>query len=218
MTGPFFRVELEPPPWLYHLLARGPLFKRVYRLFLDDLTAALPVGACLLDVGTGPGYLLDYLSALRPDLSLVGMDLDRRMLRRGQRGRSQAATPSWPGVVGRAGTLPFGSGVFDQVLATFSFHIWRRPDRGVAEMARVLKGGGRGWLYEMNREASVEDWRSFAAAEKIPFPLVYVGFKTLRWHHALTGEDFARVFEEAGVGRWQLEPAHHLFWRGELTV
>lgn len=218
MTGPFFRVELEPPPWLYHLMARGPFLKRVYRLFLADLTAALSAGASLLDVGTGPGYLLDYLSSLRPDLRLFGLDMDYRMLRRGQKRRKRLALPLWPGVVARAEILPFSGGVFDHALATFSFHIWKRPSWGVGEILRVLKPGGRAWLYEMNREASAAELRGFAAAEKIPFPVVYLGFKTLCWHHALKAGDFARVFREAGVSRWQLKPVHHLFWRGEIEA
>ncbi|MFZ5450527.1 MAG: class I SAM-dependent methyltransferase [Thermodesulfobacteriota bacterium] len=218
MTSPFFRVEIEPPPWLYHLLARGPFFKRVYRLFLNDLTAGVPAGARLLDVGTGPGYLLDYLLPLRPDLRLFGLDLSRRMLRRGQKRRRRLSLPLWPGVVAPAEGLPFSDGVFDQVLATFSFHIWRRPALGVAELSRVLKPGGRAWLYEINREASAGDLRQFAAAEKIPFPLAYFGFRTLCWHHALRAKDFARVFQEAGVRRWHLVPVHHLFWRGEIAA
>ena len=218
MTGPFFRVELEPPPWLYHLLARGPFFKRVYRLFLDDLRAGVPPGVRLLDVGTGPGFLLDYLLPLRPDLSLYGLDLSRQMLRRGRKRRSRLSLPLWPGVTASAESMPFKEGVFDQILATFSFHVWRRPDQGAAEVSRVLKPGGRAWLYEINREATSQDLRGFAAAEKIPFSLAYLGFKTLCWHHALRAGDFARVFQEAGVRNWHLEAVHHLFWRGEITA
>jgi ubiquinone/menaquinone biosynthesis C-methylase UbiE len=218
MTGPFFRVELEPPPWLYNLMARGPFFKRVYDLFLADLKAALPLGAALLDVGTGPGYLLDYLCGLRPDLRVFGVDMSFPMLRRGQKRRMRLTQPFWPGVAARASALPFTSGVFDQTLATFSFHVWRHPAKGVAEVSRVLKPGGRAWFYEMNREAPSRALRDFAAAEKMPFPLVYFGFRTLSWHHALKSGDFARVFREAGVRRWHLKPAHHLFWRGELEA
>jgi ubiquinone/menaquinone biosynthesis C-methylase UbiE len=218
MTSPFFRVELEPPPWLYHLMARGPLFQQIYRLFLADLTAALPPGAGLLDVGTGPGFLLDYLFALRPDLRVFGLDMSYQMLRRGQKRRSRLSLPPWPGVVAQAEDLPFAAGIFDQVLATFSLHIWRRPDQGVAEISRVLKPGGRAWLYEMNREASSQELRRFAAAEKLPFPLVYLGFRSLSWNHALRARDFTWVFQRAGVSRWHLKPAHHLFWRAEIEA
>ena len=39
----FFPFELEPPPWLYRVLARGPLMQRMYRRVADDLTEALPL-------------------------------------------------------------------------------------------------------------------------------------------------------------------------------
>ena len=64
----FFRgAHPEPPAWLYNLLARGALAGRIYRRIVADLAASLPAGALLLDVGTGPGYLLRYLLKERPD-------------------------------------------------------------------------------------------------------------------------------------------------------
>jgi ubiquinone/menaquinone biosynthesis C-methylase UbiE len=218
MTGPFSRVELEPPPWLYTLMARGPLFRRIYRRFLADLADALPAGARLLDIGTGPGYLLSYLAALRPDLRLCGLDASHPMLSRGKRHRGEISANSWARVAARAEALPFPGPVFDQALTTFSFHIWRRPDLGVGEIVRVLKPGGRAWLYEMNREAASRELRGFARAENLPYPLIYLGYLALRWPHALRARDFERVFREAGVARWQLEPAHHLFWRAEIQA
>ena len=218
MTSPFFRVELEPSPWLYTLIARGSIYRRIYRLFLADLTAALPSGARLLDVGTGPGYLLDYLSSLSPDLKLCGVDLDHQMLHLGRRRISRLTPSLWGRVAARAEALPFQGAVFNQVIATMSLHHWRRPHQGVAEILRVLRPRGRAWLYEMNREASTQELRSFAAQEKLFYPLVFLVFRILSWHHALKAEDFARVFREAGVSRWRLEPAHQLFWRAELEV
>ena len=66
--------HLEPPPWLYARLARGSLMRLIYRRLIHDLAGSLPPGTRLLDVGTGPGYLLGYLAGDRPDLSLWGLD------------------------------------------------------------------------------------------------------------------------------------------------
>jgi len=218
MTSPFSRVDLEPPPWFYTRMARGPLFRRIYRRFLADLANGLPAGARLLDIGTGPGYLLGYLSALRPDLRLFGLDPSHRMLHRGKRLMSEISKNSWPRVAARAESLPFPGPVFDHALTTFSFHLWRRPELGVAEIVRVLRPGGRAWLYEMKREATSRELRDFAREENLPYPLVYLGYLFMRWPHALRAGDFARVFREAGVARWQVQPAHHLFWRGEIQA
>jgi len=136
------RFHLEPPPWLYARLARGPLFRRIYRRFVTDLAASLPVGAKVLDVGTGPGYLPAYLARARPDLDLWGLDFSYRMIRRAQK---RHLTPRhW--LVADAQALPLAP-VFDQTIATFSLHIWPEASLGVAEMVRVLKPGGRAWIF-----------------------------------------------------------------------
>ncbi len=218
ITRTFFRqLELEPPPWLYVLLARGPLFRRIYRRFVADLASEVPRGARLLDVGTGPGYLLGYLARERPDLQLYGLDLSYHMVAKGRR-RLLSLSPNASGnaLIGNAQALPLREASFDQLLATFSFHIWREPARAAAEMVRVLKPGGRAWIYEMNRTAARSQLKEFAREERFPFFFVYLGFLSLAWNHALRAADFPAVFEEANLSSWRLTPAHHLFWRVEL--
>ena len=206
------RVELEPPPWLYHLMARSPVFRLVYRRIVADLAAALPPGARLLDVGTGPGYLLADLARPRPDLHLVGLDLSNGMIKRAW--RCQASPRQW--LVADAKALPFPPAVFDQVLATFSFHIWPRRAQGVAEILRVLRPHGRAWIYELRRETGPPQLRAFAREERLPFPLVYLGFKAVSWHHAVAARDFAATLNQVVASRWDISPAHHLFWRAEI--
>jgi len=216
-TGRFFRAELEPPPCLYVRLAQGPIFSLVYRRLVADLAESLPHGARLLDVGTGPGYLLDYLARPRPDLHLLGLDLSYGMIRRARLKAGPSLAPL-KFLVADALALPFPPGIFDQVLATFSLHNWAEPGVGVREIRRVLRGGGRAWIWEMNREASVSDVRAFAREEKIPFPLLYLSFRTVSWQHGLRAQDFKAIFQQAGAVKWQLRPVHHLFWRGELEA
>ena len=153
--------HLEPPPWLYARLARGSLMRLIYRRLIHDLAGSLPPGTRLLDVGTGPGYLLGYLARERPDLSLWGLDFSPDMIRRArQRATAPPAAPRW--LVADACRLPFAAGVFGQVVASFSFHIWPCPVAGLTELRRVLTPGGRAWVYELRREATLRDLRAFA--------------------------------------------------------
>ena len=95
--------HLEPPPWLYARMAQGSLMRLIYRRFINDLAGSLPPGTRLLDVGTGPGYLLGYLARVRPDLSLWGLDFSPDMIR-----RARQRAPGFPGgaPVARGRRLP----------------------------------------------------------------------------------------------------------------
>ena len=217
--------HLEPPPWLYARLARGSLMRLIYRWFVADLAGSLPPGTRLLDVGTGPGYLLGYLARARPDLSLWGLDFSPDMIRRAQprqRAMAPQAAPRW--IVADACLLPFPAGVFGQVVATFSFHIWPCPVAGLQELRRVLAPSGRAWVYELRREASIRDLRAFARETGLPFFLVHLGYKIVSRHHALPEREFAQLLRQA-AGSYTYEtyetyetlrPAHHIFWRAEL--
>jgi SAM-dependent methyltransferase len=206
--------HLEPPPWLYARLAQSSLMRLIYRRFIADL-AGLPAGTRLLDVGTGPGYLLGYLARARPDLGLWGLDFSWDMIRRARpRQRSLAPQTRW--LVADACCLPFPAGVFGQVVATFTFHIWPCPAAGLQELKRVLAPGGRAWVYELRREASLSDLKAFAREVGLPLPLVFLGYNLVRRHHAVPVAEFRRLLREAAGVNGILSPAHHLFWRAEL--
>ncbi len=215
-----FRVKhLEPPPRLYALMAQGSLMRPIYGGFVDDLAEGLPPGTRLLDVGTGPGYLLGYLARARPDLSLWGLDFSYGMISRARPRQavfaSQAA-PRW--LVADACHLPFPAAAFGHVVATFSFHIWPCPVAGLQELRRVLQPGGRAWVYELRREASPRDLQAFARETGLPLPLVYLGFQAVKRQHALPAAELAHLLKQAAGARGTLRPAHHLFWRAELQM
>lgn len=209
--------HLEPPPWLYALLGQNFLLRRIHRRLAADLSARLPMGAKLLDVGTGPGYLLRQLAALRPDVRLTGLDLSWQML--GYCRHSLAGHPEGGGprlVQADAQALPFPAAVFDAALATFTLHIWPDRAQGVREMARILRPGGQGYLYELRREAGWADSRAFAREAGLPPWLVHLIIKALSPQHALDRAELHDILSRAGLRRFALEVVHQLFWRLEF--
>jgi ubiquinone/menaquinone biosynthesis C-methylase UbiE len=189
----------------------------IYQRLTHDLAESLPPGTRLLDVGTGPGYLLGYLARECPDLSLWGLDFSPDMIRRARsrhRAMAPRGAPDW--LVADACRLPFPAGVFGQVVASFSFHIWPCPVAGLTELRRVLAPGGRAWVYELRREAAIGDLRAFARETGLPFFLVYLGYKIVSRHHALPESEFAHLLRQAAGPQGTLQPAHHIFWRAEL--
>src|SRR5829696_7029681 len=147
------RGHLRPSAALYDRLLARWVHRRFYRAVASELESALPGGASILDVGTGPGRLLLELAQGRSDLRLVGVDPSEDMIRRG---RDHARTA---GLEDRiefetvpAESLPFAAGTFDLVLSTLSAHHWADPTAAINEQVRVLRLGGQLRIDDLRRE------------------------------------------------------------------
>lgn len=133
---------------VYDFIARRPL-RRLYRRIADDLVEFVPTGAEVLDVGTGPGVLLVELAERRPDLSVTGVDLSTDMVaaaQRNLRGFGDRARARVADVT----RLPFDDGAFDVIVTSFSMHHWDDPEAATPELARVLRPGGRLYVYDFD--------------------------------------------------------------------
>lgn len=113
-------------------------------------------GMDVLDLATGTGDQLIFLFDQRPDLGEgIGIDMAEEMLRHG-RGK----LPRRPSgerlslMTGDATDIPFPEDRFD--IATISFGIRNVTDvsRGLAEMHRVLRPGGRALVLEFSLPAN----------------------------------------------------------------
>ena len=93
-------------------------------------------GQRILDVSCGAGTLV-HLARLA-GLRATGVDFARSAIEAGQ-----AAGRRGDFVVGDAEALPFADESFDRVTNLGSVEHYEHPERGVAEMARVLQPGGR---------------------------------------------------------------------------
>ncbi|MCU0559359.1 MAG: methyltransferase domain-containing protein [Desulfobacterales bacterium] len=101
----------------------------------------LEPGACVLDVGTGPGVLIPYLrEAVGPKGRICSFDLSLPMLRQAQ---LKPLLPQDLVLRADAHHLPFGAGRFDVVICFAAFPHFDDPGLALAEMARVAKSGGR---------------------------------------------------------------------------
>jgi SAM-dependent methyltransferase len=124
----------------------GPLFDSI----AANVVSSAPPGAAVLEVGCGPGHLSIRL-AHDHGLEVTGLDLDPDMIERA-RARAQGARPGAEGspafVVGDVAALPFGDGSFDLVVSTLSMHHWAEPTKGLAEIGRVLRPGGRALVWD----------------------------------------------------------------------
>ena len=97
-------------------------------------------GQRLLDVGCGNGAAAIQL-AQRLDLDVVGVDLDSEQITAAN--AATAADGSVRFLVADAARLPFADGEFDLVYTNKTTHHVPDWQHALAEMARVLKPGGR---------------------------------------------------------------------------
>jgi ubiquinone/menaquinone biosynthesis C-methylase UbiE len=121
-------------------------YRRSVGRFLRSLDLDLPHDAVVLDAGSGTGIVTLGLhsSGLRPSRT-VALDLSHNSLKvsRGQFDRDRDARSAAIDVVqGNILELPFADGSFDLVL-TCGVLEYVPLDQGLAEIARVMKGGAK---------------------------------------------------------------------------
>lgn len=98
----------------------------------------------VLDLGTGTGANLPYLASLVKQgevKEIVAVEPDPHMLRRARR-RAEQLGLNVNFIEAVAEDLPFDDGTFDHVLSTFVLCSVHDPAACIAEIRRVLKGGG----------------------------------------------------------------------------
>jgi ubiquinone/menaquinone biosynthesis C-methylase UbiE len=94
-----------------------------------------------LDLGIGSGLNLGFADAARIE-SWVGIDPSPALLARARERATQARFPVEL-VEGRGERLPFDQASFDSVVVTYTFCSVEDPGATAAEIARVLKPGGK---------------------------------------------------------------------------
>lgn len=102
--------------------------------------AALPPGARVLDVATGAGALLSI--ALKDGADAIGIDFSPGMVSVAKE-RAAAIRPGERALVMDGQALDFTAASFDAAFSMFGVFMFPDPIAGFAEIARVLRPGGR---------------------------------------------------------------------------
>lgn len=174
----------------------------------------------LLDFGCGDGVLLRVLARSGFAATLYGSDVSSRMLQSARaKWRAFVKTmpaynmnePSW--VKSTPGSLPLESASFDVVTCLGVFHHISPADRSRdwAEIARVLRPGGRCYVFEHNPYNPLTQWvvRHTAIDKNAMMLTQQETIRSLR-HHGLTT---TRAY---GLMYWP--PRWRALWRAERLV
>jgi SAM-dependent methyltransferase len=177
-------------------------------------------GERVLDLATGTGWASRTLVQRFPGVSVTGLDIADEMLAYA-RATAERQGLSIRYVNGDAEKLPFADGELDAVVSTFGVMFASRPEVAAAELARVVKPGGRvvlaTWKDDSNVARMFGVMKPFLAAPTQPAPPSPFAWGKPERLQELFGADFALAFEEgtnhfryaSGEQSWQLWLNHY---------
>ncbi len=143
----------------------------------------------VLDLGAGTGKLTTRL--VERGLKVVAVDPIAEMLE-----MLRTALPDTPALLGSAEQIPLPDNAVDAVLVAQAWH-WFDQERAVAEIARVLRPGGRlgvlwntrdersGWVKDFGRIVGLEHDRDNATVD-LPEPFTDIATHQVEWTNYIT--------------------------------
>ncbi len=133
---------------LYDSMMQSSATKMQYKEIAQDLVSRMKSGR-LLDVGTGPGYLLQEIHKLNPEIELYGLDISNSMVEQASRNLADIKVDLQ---CGNIKATNYKNDYFDLVTCSGSFYLWDNPIDGLEEIYRILKLGGAAYLYETHQD------------------------------------------------------------------
>ena len=215
MVGRWGRLETA----IYNVVVM-PALREIYQKLIDRHLplAGLEGGKLLVDVGCGAAHATAMVGRRFPGLRIVGVDFSREML-----GRARRETRDVPGLAllrADAMRLPLADASCDVAVSMASIKHW--PDRasGVAEMARVLRPGGRAFIMEVDRltsrEKSMNFVRTWKLTPRLVRPVVLHYFMRFVVGAGLTAEELEAL--GTGAGFTGVDVQRHGFYPGIMMT
>ena len=145
----------------------------------------------IIDIGCGAGGLSIKLAQIVTEGKVVGIDVSEGYINKLNRFKERGKSGGYENLVfmfGSAEDIPCSNNYFDHAVVSESFGFWGKPEKGLAEVNRVLKPGGD--LYVINSYKGAPAW-------------VRIGVKSFNLFSAskeelYTSQEYRAFFERAG--------------------
>ncbi len=133
--------------FLNHLLSMG--IDKIWRRRAIRLLKSIPAPR-ILDIATGTGDLALAALRLKPS-EIVGLDISKEMLKVAQVKVDKRGLSSTIKLMhGDSESIPFPDNSFDAITVAFGVRNFENLNRGLSEMSRVLKPGGKVVILEFS--------------------------------------------------------------------
>ena len=125
------------------------LTRGLFREVIKDIDPMRLGEGRVLDAGTGPGTLARDIARSFPQLQVDGIDLSEDMIRLArEHTKREQLEERVHFAVGNVAQLPYPDHSFDLVVSTISMHHWYELEQPLRDLYRVLRPGGRLWIYD----------------------------------------------------------------------
>lgn len=193
------------PSFCERMLATAPgrFNEAFWRFWQQHVEPCLPAAPCLLDLGTGPGYVLRQWAQRYPGGQLIGVDLMPYMLE-----RAKADLKDIPGIQLLQADLhdphlPLPDSSVDAAQAVVVIHEMVQPVRLLQAVRRLLKAGGRFLLVDWVRAPLSLYFDAATEAQLFqpdtPLDTLVDQFTHFYEHNRFSAEDLAWLLEKVGL-------------------
>ena len=107
-------------------------------------TLNLKASDSVLEIGFGPGSLINEMAKITTEGVVAGIDFSEAMLKQaGKVNKHHISKGKVRLQKGECSALPFDTAPFDKLCSTNTLYFWKDPDKCFSEMFRVIKPGGK---------------------------------------------------------------------------
>ena len=170
-------IEGIPAPgaYIYNLMAKRR--KGLDELIAKEVLSKVKEGGKILDVGTGPGYVPIEIAKRNPNLEVWGVDISKTMIKLARKNAEKAGVENVKFEVMSAYDLKFPKKYFDLIISVDALHHFSMPLKAFNEMYRVLKAGGKAWIYDFITDAGREELKGFLKSVGLNYFPWGIGFR-----------------------------------------
>lgn len=184
-----FQKLTEEFIWLDSKYSHPPFHKRLVKEIFSP--PALDKKDKIIDIGCGAGGLSRKLAKIVTEGEVVGLDISEGYIKKLKQSIERDRSGNYKNLEFRlasAEDIPYPDDYFDCAVSSASFSFWSKPEKGLEEIGRVLKPGGKLYIVDVYKEEPL----STTVGAKI-FSR-FSAYKT----NFYSSQEFREFFERAG--------------------